>query len=91
MRNEANTGSTPATQTSHQDRNAKSHNEDSSVADNGPNEPSSRFVPPQPLNTGSSSQEMDNSNTTTVYYEKSKGNIKTSLPVYKHHPKTLYQ
>ena len=72
-RNEANTGSTLATQTSHQDGNAKSHNEDLSVADNGPNEPSGRFVPPQPNNTGSSSQETDNSNTTTVYYEKSNG------------------
>ena len=70
-RNEANTGSTLATQTSHQDGNDKSHNEDLSVTDNGPNEPSSRFVPPQPNNTGSSSQGMDNSNTTTVYYEKS--------------------
>ena len=30
-------------------------------------------MPPQPNNTGSSSQEMDNSNTTTVYYEKSNG------------------
>ena len=72
-RNEANTGSTLATQTSHQDGNAKCHNEDLSAADNGTNEPSGRFVPPQPNNTGSSSQEMDNSNTTTVYYEKSNG------------------
>ena len=65
-RNEVNTGLTLATQTSHQDGNAKSHNEDLSVADNGPNKPSGRFVPPQPNNTGSSSQGMDNSNTTTV-------------------------
>ena len=72
-RNEANTGSTPATQTSHQDGNAKYHNEDLPVADNGLNKPSGRFVPPQPNNTGSSSQEMDNSNTTTVYYDKSNG------------------
>ena len=70
-RNEANTGSTLATQTSHQDGNAKSHNEDLSMAGNSPNEPYGKFVPPQPNNTGSSSQEMDNSNTTTVYYEKS--------------------
>ena len=72
-RNEANTGSTPATQTSHQDGNTKSHNEDLSVAGKSPNEPYGKFVPPQPNNTGSSSQEMDNSNTTTVYYEKSNG------------------
>ena len=72
-RNEANTGSTPTTQTPHQDGNAKSYNADLSVAGNSSNEPSGRFVPPQPNNTGSSSQEMDNSNTTTVYYEKSNG------------------
>ena len=72
-RNETNTGTTMATQTSHPDGNAKSHNGALSVAANGPNEPSGRFVPPQPDNTGSSSQETDNSNTTTVYYEKSNG------------------
>ena len=72
-RNEANTGLTLATQTSHQDGDARSHNEGLSVAGNGPNEPSGRFVPPQPNNTGSSLQETDNSNTTTVYYEKSNG------------------
>ena len=72
-RNKTNTGSTLATQTSHQDGNAKPHNGALSVAANGPNEPPGRFVPPQPNNTGSSSQETDNSNTTTVYYEKSNG------------------
>ena len=72
-RNEANTRSTPATQTSHQDGNAKSHNEDLPTADNGPNEPSSRFVPPQPNIAGSYSEETDNSNTTTVYYQISNG------------------
>ena len=72
-RNEANTGSTPTTQTPQQDGNAKSYNADLSVAGNSSNEPSRRFVPPQPNNTGRSSQETDNSNTTTVYYEKSNG------------------
>ena len=72
-RNEANTGSTPTTQTPHQDGNAKSYNADLSVAGNGSNEPSGRFVPPQPNNTGSSSQEMDNSKTAILYYEKSNG------------------
>ena len=72
-RNEANPGLTPTTQTPHQDGNAKSYNADLSVAGNHSNEPSSRFVPPQPNNTGSSSQETDNSNTTTVYYEKLNG------------------
>ena len=72
-RNEANTGSTPTTHAPQQHGNAKSYNADLSVAGTGSNEPSSRFVPPQPNNTGSSSQEMDNSNTTTVYFEKSNG------------------
>ena len=67
-KNEANTGSTPTTQIPHQDGNNKSYNADSSVAGNGLNGPSDRFVPPQPNVTGSSSQETDNSNTTTVYY-----------------------
>ena len=73
MKNEANTGSTATTQTPHQDGNAKSYNANLSVAGTGSNKPSGRFVPPKPNNTGSSSQEMDNSNTTTVYYEKSNG------------------
>ena len=72
-KNEANTGSTPTTQTPHPDGNAKSYNADSSVAGNGSNEPSSRFVPPQPNITGGSSQETDYLNTATVYYEKSNG------------------
>ena len=72
-RNEVNTGSFPTTQAPQQDGNARSHNADLSVAGDGSNEPSSRCVLPQPNNTGSSSQEMDNSNTTTVYYEKSNG------------------
>ena len=72
-RNDVNTGSIPPTQALQQDGNARSYNADLSVAGTGSNEPSGRFVPPQPNNTGSSSQEMDNSNITTVYYEKSNG------------------
>ena len=72
-RNEVNTGSMPPTQTPQQDGNAGSYNADLSVASNGSKGPSRRFVPPQPNNTGSSSQETDNSNRTTVYYEKSAG------------------
>ena len=72
-RNDVNTGSIPTTQTPQKDGNAKSYNADLSVAGNGSNKPSGRFVPPQPNNTGSSPQEMDNSNTTTVYYGKPDG------------------
>ena len=60
-RNEANTESNPTTQTPQQDGNAKLYNADLSVAGTSSNKPSSRFVPPQPNNTDSSSQEMDNS------------------------------
>ena len=48
-------------------------------------------MPPQPNNTGSSSQEMDNSNTTTVYYEKLTGkhqNKSTSIQMSPRHPKS---
>ena len=68
-RNEVNTESIPPAQASQQDGNAKPYNAELSLAGNSSNKPSSRFVSPQPNNTGSSSQEMDNSNTTTVYYE----------------------
>ena len=50
---------------------SKLHSGYITVAGNSSNEPCSRFVFPQPNITGSSSQEIDNSNTTTVYYEKS--------------------
>ena len=43
------------------------------MAGNSLKKASSRFVSPQPNVTGSSLQETDNSNTTTVYYEKSNG------------------
>ena len=69
-RNEVITESIPPTQAPQQDGNAKSYNADLSVAGNSSKEPSGRFVPPQPNNMGSSSQETDNLNTTTVYYER---------------------
>ena len=42
---------------------------------NGASEPSGRFIPlqPQPASTDNSCQDTDNSNMTTVYYEKSTG------------------
>ena len=67
----------------------KSYNADLSVAGNGSKEPSNRFVPPQPNNMGSSSQETDNSNTTTAYYERSTGehqNKSTSIQTSPKHP-----
>ena len=86
-RNEVNTGSTPPTQTPQQDGNAKSYNADLSVAGTGSNKPSGRFVPPQPNNTGSSSQETDNSNTTTVYYEKLNGECQNKATSIQTSPK----
>ena len=76
-------------ETPQQDKNAKSYNVKLSVAGNSSKEPSGRFVPPQPNNTGSSSQDTDNSNTTTVYYEKSTGehqNRSTSIQTSPKHP-----
>ena len=90
-RNEVNTESIPPAQAPQQDGNAKPYNAELSVACNGSNKPSSRFVPPQPNNTGSSSQEMDNSNTTTVYHEKSTGkhqNKSTSIQTSPRHPES---
>ena len=90
-RNEVNTKSIPPAQVPQQDGNAKPYNAELSVAGNGSNKPSDRFVPPQPNNTGSSSQEMDNSNTTTVYYEKSTGkhqNKSTSMQTSPRHPES---
>ena len=90
-RNEVNTESIPPAQVPQQDGNAKPYNAESSVAGNGSNKPSSRFVPPQPNNTGSSPQEMDNLNTTTVYYEKSTGkcqNKSTSIQTSPKHPES---
>ena len=90
-RNEVNTESIPPAQAPQQDGNAKPYNAELSVAGNGSNKPSCRFVPPQPNNTGSSSQEMDNSNTTTVYYEKSTGkhqNKSTSIQMSPRHPES---
>ena len=43
------------------------------MAGNGASKPSGGFIPPQPNSTDNSSQDTDNSNTKTVYYEKSTG------------------
>ena len=90
-RNEVNAESIPPAQAPQQDGNAKPYNAELSVAGNGSNKPSSRFVPPQPNNTDSSSQEMDNLNTTTVYYEKSTGKHQkksTSIQTSPRHPES---
>ena len=41
------------------------------MAGNDASKLSGRFIPPQPNGTNNSSQDTDNSNTTTVYYENS--------------------
>ena len=90
-RNEVNTESIPPAQAPQQDGNAKPYNAELSVAAYSSNKASSRFVPPQPNNTGSSPQVMDNSNTTTVYYEKSTGkcqNKSTSIQTSPRHPES---
>ena len=56
------------------------------MAGNGTSELSGRFIPPQPNSSDNSLQDTDNSNTTTVYYEKSTGgHVKTRLLVYRCH------
>ena len=88
-RNEVHIESVPPAQATQQDGNATPYNAELSVACNGSNKPSGRFIPPQPNNTGSSSQQMDNLNTTTVYYEKSTGkhqNKSTSIQMSPRHP-----
>ena len=67
-RYEINTESFLSRQVLQQVENTKSYNAELSIAGIGPSEPSGRFIPPQPNNTDSSSQDTDNSNTTTVYY-----------------------
>ena len=52
-RNEVNIESIPPAQAPQQDGNAKPYNAELSVAGNGSNKPSSRFLPPQANNTGS--------------------------------------
>ena len=47
------------------------------------------FVPPQPNNTGSPSQEMDNLDTTTMYYEKSTGKHQNKSTSIQTSPKHL--
>ena len=87
----SNTKSIPPAHASQQDGNAKPYNAELLIAGNNSNKPSGRFVPPELNNTGSSSPEMDNSNTTTVYYKKSTGkhqNKSTSIQMLPRHPET---
>ena len=67
-RNEAN--DIPTTKAPQQDGNTKSHDTNLFISNASSDESVSRFVPSQPNNTGSPSQETDSSNTTTVYYYK---------------------
>ena len=52
-------------------------------------EPSGRFLPPQSNSTDNSSQGTDNSNTTTVYYEKSTGRCHNKITGIQTSPKDL--
>ena len=59
------------------------------MAGNGASEPSGRFIPLQPNSTDNSSQDTDNSNTTTVYYEKSTGGYHNKTTGIQTSPKDL--
>ena len=58
-----------------QSENPKPYNAELSMVGNGASKPSGRCIPlqPQPSSTDNSCQDTDNSNMTTVYYEKSTG------------------
>ena len=91
-RNEANTGSTTTTQAPQQDGNAKSYNADLSVAGNQvqTSHPAGLCLH-NPI-----AQVVLHKRWTTLTQQQcimrsQMGNIKTSLPVYRHHPRTLYQ
>ena len=72
-RNEVNTESFLSKQVPQQSENPKSYNAELSIAGKGASEPSGRFISPQPQpsSTDNSSQDSDNSDMTTVFYEKS--------------------
>ena len=59
------------------------------MAGSGASGPSGRFIPPQPNSTDNSSQDTDNSNTTTVYYEKSTGGCQNKTTGIQTSPKDL--
>ena len=88
-RNEANTGSTPATQTPHRDANDKSHIEDLPVADNRQMSHLAGLCLHNPI-----SQVVLHKEWTTLTQQcimrSQVGNVKTSLPVYKCHPRIPY-
>ena len=89
-RNEVNAGSIPTTQAPQQDGNARSYNADLSVAGNGSNEPSSRFVPPNQITQVVLHKRWTTQTQQQRTMRSQMGNIKTSLPVYKHCPGMLY-
>ena len=73
--NEVNTESFLYRQVPQQSENPKPYNAELSMVGKGASKPSGRFIPlqPHPSSTDNSCQDTDNSNTTTVYHEKSTG------------------
>ena len=65
----------------HDSENPKPYNAELSMVGNGTSKPSGRFISlqPQPSSTDNSCQDTDNSNTTTVYYEKSTGGCQNRM------------
>ena len=80
-RNEVNTESFLSRQVPQQSENPKPYNAELSMVGNGASKPSGRFIPlpPQLSSTDNSCQDTDNSNTTTVYYEKSTGGCQIKM------------
>ena len=88
-RNEVNTESFLARQVPRQSENPKLYNTELSMAANAASELSGKFIPPQPNSSDNSSQDTDNSNTTTVYYEKSTGECQNKTTGIQMSPKDL--
>ena len=86
-RNEVNIESFQSRQVPQKSENSKPYNAELSMAGNGASKPSGRFIPLQPNSTNNSSQDTDNSNTTTVYYEKSTGGCQDRTTGIKTSPK----
>ena len=87
-RNEANDIST--TKAPQKDGNTKSHNTNILISNAGSNKSVSKFVPLQPNNTGSPSQETDSLNTKTVYYKKLNGGHQDKCIGIQHQPRIPY-
>ena len=88
-RNELNTESFLSRQVPQQGENPRLYNVELSMTGNGKSEQPGRFIPPQLKSTDNSSQDTDNVNTTTVYYDKSTGGCQNKTTDMQRSPRDL--